>query len=64
MDSLILEPGAQAGGLGMGPLGTERVGTRGPDVDRGVARQDGAGDLGLAAAAPAPAGPFPGGTRS
>lgn len=28
MDSLILEPGAQAGGLGMEPLGTERGGTR------------------------------------
>ena len=29
MDSLILEPGAQAAGLGMGPLGTEHVA---PDV--------------------------------
>ena len=37
MDSLILEPGAQAAGLGMGPLGTQRVGTRRPDVECGVA---------------------------
>lgn len=62
MDSLSLEPGAQAGGLGIGPLGTECVGTSLSDVKRRVARQDGAGDLGLAA--PAPAGPFPGATRS
>ena len=37
MDSLILEPGAQAAGLGMGPLGTEHAGTRRPDVECGVA---------------------------
>lgn len=64
MDSLILEPGAQAGGLGMGPLGTERVGTRSVcDVERGVARQDGAGGFRSGCCCSCARRPFPWGDQ-